>query len=31
LAFGEPADPLRMLCLALIVTGIIGLKLGSTV
>jgi quaternary ammonium compound-resistance protein SugE len=31
LAFGEPADPLRMLCLALIVTGIIGLKLGSAV
>jgi quaternary ammonium compound-resistance protein SugE len=31
LAFGEPADPLRMFCLALIVTGIIGLKLGSTV
>jgi quaternary ammonium compound-resistance protein SugE len=31
LAFGEPTDPLRMLCLALIVTGIIGLKLGSAV
>jgi quaternary ammonium compound-resistance protein SugE len=31
LAFGEPADPLRMLCLALIVTGIVGLKLGSAV
>ena len=29
LAFGEPADPLRLLCLALIVTGMIGLKLGS--
>jgi quaternary ammonium compound-resistance protein SugE len=29
LAFGEPADPLRLACLALIVTGIIGLKLGS--
>jgi quaternary ammonium compound-resistance protein SugE len=31
LAFGEPADPLRILCLALIVTGIVGLKLGSAV
>jgi quaternary ammonium compound-resistance protein SugE len=28
-AFGEPADPLRLVCLALIVTGIVGLKLGS--
>lgn len=31
LMFGEPADPLRLLCLALIVIGIVGLKLGSTV
>lgn len=30
LAFGEPADALRLFCLALIATGIIGLKLASS-
>lgn len=30
LAFGEPADTPRLLCLALITTGIVGLKLASS-
>ncbi|WP_413626026.1 quaternary ammonium compound efflux SMR transporter SugE [Luteibacter sp. Lutesp34] len=31
LLFGESAQPLRLLCVALIVAGIVGLKLTSTV
>jgi quaternary ammonium compound-resistance protein SugE len=31
LAFSEPADPVRLLCLMLIVAGMIGLKLNSPV
>ena len=31
LVFSEPADPVRLLCLALIVAGMIGLKLNSPV
>jgi quaternary ammonium compound-resistance protein SugE len=27
--FGEPATPARLICIALIVTGILGLKLAS--
>src|ERR1700743_3888074 len=29
--FAEPTDPLRIICLTLIVTGMVGLKLGSPV
>lgn len=29
LFLGEPRDPLRLMCIALIVLGIVGLKLGS--
>jgi len=29
LMFGEPASPLRLLCVALILTGILGLKLST--
>ncbi|MGA7490661.1 MAG: SMR family transporter, partial [Xanthobacteraceae bacterium] len=28
-AFGEPADPLRVSCLAMIIAGMVGLKLAS--
>jgi quaternary ammonium compound-resistance protein SugE len=31
LVYSEPTDPMRMVCLALIVTGMIGLKLNSPV
>jgi quaternary ammonium compound-resistance protein SugE len=31
LLYSEPADPIRILCLALIVVGMIGLKLNSPV
>jgi quaternary ammonium compound-resistance protein SugE len=31
LVFSEPADPVRVLCLTLIVAGVIGLKLNSPV
>jgi quaternary ammonium compound-resistance protein SugE len=31
LAYSEPTDPVRLLCLALIVVGMIGLKLNSPV
>jgi quaternary ammonium compound-resistance protein SugE len=31
LVYSEPADPVRMLCLTLIVAGMIGLKLNSPV
>jgi quaternary ammonium compound-resistance protein SugE len=31
LVFSEPADPIRILCLALIVAGMVGLKLNSPV
>jgi quaternary ammonium compound-resistance protein SugE len=31
LVFSEPADPVRILCLTLIVAGMIGLKLNSPV
>lgn len=28
--FGEPANAMRLLCIALILTGIVGLRIGST-
>jgi quaternary ammonium compound-resistance protein SugE len=31
LVFSEPADPVRVLCLTLIVAGMVGLKLNSPV
>ena len=31
LVYSEPTDPMRMLCLTLIVTGMVGLKLNSPV